>query len=71
MPPSVFLDNMPNWELGVLIQVRDMARALRRDFSRSQSQSKEDRDLSVAEPQFNFDAKSWMLPASEKEGLRW
>ncbi len=69
-PPSVFLDNMPNWELGVLIQVRDMARALRRDFSRSQSQSKEDPDLSVAEPQFNFDAKSWMLPASEKEYRR-
>lgn len=69
-PPSVFLDNMPNWELGVLIQVRDMARALRRDFSRSQSQSKEDPDLAIAEPQFNFDAKSWMLPASEKEYQR-
>ncbi len=70
MPPSVFMDNMPNWELGVLVQVRDMARALRKDFSRSQSQSKEDRDLAVAEPQFNFDAKSWMLPASEKEYQR-
>ena len=69
-PPSVFLDNMPNWELGVLIQVRDMARALRRDFSRSQSQSKEDPDLAIAEPQFNFDAQSWMLPASEKEYQR-
>lgn len=70
MPPGALLDNMPNWELGVLIQVRDMARALRKDFSRSQSQSKEDPDLAVAEPQFNFDAKSWMLPASEKEYQR-
>ena len=70
MPPGVFLDNMPNWELGVLIQVRDMARALRKDMSRSQSQSREDADLAIAEPQFNFDSKSWILPSSEKEYRR-
>ena len=45
MPPSVMLDNMPNWEFGVLVQVRDLARALRNDMSRSQSQSLEDKDL--------------------------
>ncbi|MDP0560883.1 MAG: DUF2333 family protein [Candidatus Endonucleobacter sp. (ex Gigantidas childressi)] len=67
MPPGVFLDNMQHWELGVLTQVRDMARAMRRDFSRSQSQSKEDPDLVIAEPQFNFNSKSWMLPATETE----
>lgn len=67
MPPSVFLDNIPNWEYGVLVQCRDMARALRNDFSRSQSQSIEDKDLIVAEPQFNFDSSSWMLPATEDE----
>jgi hypothetical protein len=39
MPPSVFLDNVPNWEFGVLQQVRDLARVLRNDYSRSQSQS--------------------------------
>ena len=69
-PPGVFLDNMPNWELGVLIQVRDMARALRKDFSRSQSQSQEDKDLAIAEPQFNFDSTSWILPSSEREYQR-
>ena len=69
-PPGALLDNMPNWELGVLIQVRDMARALRKDFSRSQSQSQEDRDLVIAEPQFNFDANSWILPSSEREYQR-
>lgn len=69
-PPSIFLDNMPSWELGVLIQVRDMARSLRKDLSRSQSQSQEDRDLAIAEPQFNFDSKSWILPSSEKEYQR-
>jgi hypothetical protein len=39
LPPSVFLDNMPNWEFGVLVQVRDLARVMRNDFSRSQTQS--------------------------------
>lgn len=67
MPPSVWLDNMPNWEYGVLIQVRDMAKAMRDRFSRSQSQSIEDPDLSLAEPRFNFDNDNWILPATEAE----
>ncbi len=66
-PPGVWLDNIPNWEYGVLVQVRDLARALREVHSRSQSQSTEDPDLSQAEPRFNFESDSWMLPASEKE----
>jgi len=65
--PGVWMDNIPNWEYGVLIQVRDLSRAMRKDFSRSQSQSTEDVDLAVAEPQFNFDSESWMLPSSEGE----
>jgi len=67
MPPGAMLDNIANWEFGVLVQVRDLSRALRKDFSRSQSQSKEDADLAVAEPQFNFDNDSWIFPASESE----
>ncbi len=67
MPPGVFMDNIPNWEFGVLTQVRDMARALRNDFSRSQTQSIEDKDLMVADPQFHFDNASWILPATERE----
>ena len=66
-PPGVWLDNIPNWEYGVLIQSRDLARALRENFSRSQSQSTEDPDLVMAEPRFNFDSDSWALPASESE----
>ena len=58
---------MPSWEYGVLVQVRDLARALRKDFARSQSQSTEDPDLAKAEPLFNFDNRSWTLPASESE----
>lgn len=67
LPPGRIMDDIPNWEFGVLVQVRDMARALRNDFSRSQSQSVEDKDLAVAEPQFNFDSESWMFPPAESE----
>jgi len=66
-PPSVFLDNIPNWEFGVLQQVRDLARVVRNDYSRSQSQSKEDPDIAAAEPRFFFDNNSWLLPRTEAE----
>jgi len=66
-PPSVFLDNIPNWELGVLQQVRDLARVIRNDHSRSQSQSREDPAIAQAEPKFFFDNDSWILPPTESE----
>jgi hypothetical protein len=66
-PPGLWMDNMPSWEYGVLVQVRDLSRALRKDFARSQSQSAEDGDLARAEPLFNFDNKSWVLPSSESQ----
>lgn len=66
-PPGIWLDNMPSWEFGVLVQVRDMTRSMRRDMARSQSQSTEDADLSKAEPRFHFDHNSWVMPASETE----
>jgi hypothetical protein len=66
-PPGVFLDNMPGWEFGVLTQVRDLSKAMRETLSRSQSQSAEDEDLKLAEPQFSFDSESWILPPSENE----
>lgn len=67
LPPGLFIDNMPNWEYGVLVQSRDLARALREVLSRSQSQSREDVDLTLAEPRINFQSDSWILPASERE----
>ena len=66
-PPSVFLDNIPNWELGVVQQVRDLARVIRNDYSRSQSQSREDSELAIAEQKFFFDNNSWILPRTESE----
>jgi hypothetical protein len=65
MPPWVFLDNVPNWEFGVLTQVRDLTRALRNDFSRSQTQSTEDRDLTEADPLFHYDSERWFPPDTE------
>ena len=67
MPPGVLMDNIPSWEYGVITQSRDLVRALRNDFSRSQTQSTEDEDLVIADPQFHFDTGSWMLPATEGE----
>lgn len=65
--PGVMLDNIPNWELGVLQQVRDLARVTRNDHSRSQSQSREDPDLAEAEPKIFFDNNSWIFPPTESE----
>ncbi|HRY18174.1 MAG TPA: DUF2333 family protein [Candidatus Competibacteraceae bacterium] len=66
-PPGVYLDNIPNWEFGALTELRDLARSMRNDFSRSQTQSIEDKDLQVADPQFNYDSESWILPSTESE----
>jgi len=74
MPPWVFLDNVPNWEFGALTQVRDLARIMRNDFSRSQTQSTEDPDLSEADPSFHYTSDRWLLPATEgkyKEGMEY
>ena len=67
LPPGLVLDNIKHWEFGVLVQVRDLSRALRKDFSRSQSQSVENLALTTAEPQFHFDSNSWWLPSSESQ----
>ena len=65
MPPWVLLDNVPNWEFGVLTQSRDLARALRNDFSRSQTQSAADPDLEEADPMMHYDSERWIPPDTE------
>jgi hypothetical protein len=67
MPPGLWLDNLPSWEFGVLVQVRDLSKAMREWFSRSQSQSTEDIDLALVEPRLNVDPKSWAVPWPEAE----
>ncbi|OQY47145.1 MAG: hypothetical protein B6247_26965 [Candidatus Parabeggiatoa sp. nov. 2] len=60
MPPSVFIDDMPSWEWGVLQQVRDFSKALRNDISRSSTQS-EDPDFEHAGRPIEVEEKTpWM-----------
>lgn len=73
MPPSVFMDNMPSWEYGALEMVRDLALAMRKDFSRSQSQSLENPQLIKAQPSMNMNHLSWIMPSAEsmyRDGLK-
>jgi len=67
LPPGAVVDNLPNWEFGVLVQIRDMARIMRNDLSRAQSQSAEDPALAEAEGKFFFDNSSWLFPQTEDE----
>ena len=67
LPPFVFLDNIPSWELGVLNQMRDLGRVMRDDYTRSQSQSKEDADVAEGAPKFFYDNNSWVFPTTESE----
>lgn len=65
--PGVLLDNIPSWEYGALIMLRDGASALRNHLARAQSQSAEDPDLARAEPYFYYERNSWALPSTEAE----
>jgi hypothetical protein len=72
MPPMIFLDNIPSWELGVVNQLRDLGRVMRDDYTRSQSQSKEDEDVAEGAPQFFYNNDSWIFPTTEsvyREGI--
>ena len=71
-PPGLLMDNVPNWEYGVVVQIRDLALALRNDLARSQSQSVEDADLRSAHDMFSQSHARWLLPSSEsryREGI--
>ena len=65
LPPFIFLDNIPSWELGVVNQVRDLSRVMRDDYTRSQSQSKEDPDANRGTDAFFHDNDSWVFPTTE------
>ncbi|MCL1142342.1 DUF2333 family protein [Shewanella gaetbuli] len=67
MPPSVFMDNMPAFEFGALEQTRDLALIMRKEFSRSQSQSAADKDLLTAHSKLNIEHTSWLVPSAESE----
>lgn len=66
-PPSIFMDNMPAFEFGALEQARDLALIMRKEFSRSQSQSTADEDLLTAHSKLNIEHTSWLVPSAESE----
>lgn len=64
-PPGILMDNMPAWEYGALVQLRDFTKLLRNQFSRGQAQTQPDPDLAKADPKLNVDNSSWIFPSSE------
>ena len=66
-PPGMLMDNVPNWEWGVLVQIRDAIGAFRNDVSRSQSQSTENPDLIEADNRIRINSEKWVFPAAENE----
>jgi hypothetical protein len=67
MPPGVLMDNIPSWEFGALEMSRDLALAMRKDLSRSQSQSLENEQLVKVQTSVSIDHERWLLPSSEGE----
>lgn len=67
LPPSAMMDNMPAFEFGAIEQVRDLALIMRKEFSRSQSQSTADNDLLAAHSKLNIAHTSWLVPSAESE----
>ena len=66
-PPSIMMDNMPAFEFGAIEQARDLALIMRKEFSRSQSQSTADKDLLAAHSKLNIEHTSWLVPSAESE----
>ncbi|WP_254277251.1 DUF2333 family protein [Halomonas sp. 3H] len=59
-PPGLWLDNMPHWELGVLNQARDLARALPGMTAASPDA------LEVAAERLMGDDRDWVYPSTEQ-----
>ncbi|SDX34026.1 hypothetical protein SAMN05443545_10550 [Aidingimonas halophila] len=60
MPPGLWLDNQPNWEYGVLRQVRDMSSAL------SSFDAGEPESVEAATQRFQANSRDWLYPSTER-----
>lgn len=67
MPNAYLIDNMPNFELGVVNELRDTVEAFRMIFSRPRAQSIELPYLIDAHRFYSFQPDSWMIPPSEAQ----
>ncbi len=63
--PGWWIDNRPNFQLGVLETVRYSSRVLKENLSRSRTTDKIDEDASRAFEYFSNDAYKWWLPSAE------
>jgi len=65
--PSILMDNMPNYEVAIIRQLRIMAQVLRNEHSRPNSPSKEDPDLVLAETLLTTNTDFWLFPSAESQ----
>lgn len=65
--PAILLDNIPEWEYGVITLVRETTQSLRNDFSRSQSQSAQAKMLEIADNNMRIDTTEWLFPSAESK----
>ncbi|WP_458527314.1 DUF2333 family protein [Onishia taeanensis] len=59
LPPGLWLDNMPAWELGVLRQARGLAHAL------VENGAGEEGALTETQERLDGDSKDWLYPSTE------
>lgn len=64
MPPGVWLDNMPNWEYGLILQLRDINQSLVETIGYPPGEEA-DGDLALALSRFRFSRTSWIMPSTE------
>jgi hypothetical protein len=67
LPPGLLMDNMPQWEYGVMLQVRDMTRVMHNKITQSGFVSTEDEDIALAEVRFDSVHTSWIMPDVQTE----
>lgn len=65
--PTIFLDNMPNFQLGELEVVRYNTRVLRDNLTRMRTTDKLDPHAEKAFTSFSNDPYKWMFPSSESK----
>ncbi len=62
-----WLDNIPNWEYGALVAVRDIVLVLMLDMTRYRGQSEGPPEIRRAFQRINIDHTSWILPSAESQ----
>ena len=65
--PTVFLDNLPNFQIGVLEVVRYNVRVLRDNLSRMRTTDKLDPDAEAAFTALSNDPYKWWFPSAESK----